>query len=71
MPTGTVLAFDEDAGYGTVRQHDGAAAGTERFFHCTAIADGTRTVEVGAEVQFEVVAGLRGVYEARGLRPSS
>jgi cold shock CspA family protein len=63
MPTGEVIEFDEDGGYGTVRQDDG----TERFFHCTAIADGTRTIEVGAAVQFDVVAGLRGVYEARRL----
>ncbi|OWY62265.1 hypothetical protein B7486_59370 [cyanobacterium TDX16] len=71
MPTGTVIEFDEDGGYGTVRQDatDGGAA-TERFFHCTAIADGSRTIEVGAEVQFEVVAGLRGVYEARKIRPA-
>jgi cold shock CspA family protein len=68
MPTGTVIEFDEDGGYGTVREHaaDGGP-GTERFFHCTAIADGSRTIEVGAAVRFDVVAGLRGVYEARRL----
>ena len=66
MPRGTVVEFDDDGGYGTVRE-DG---GTERFFHCTAIADGTRTIEVGTEVHFDVVAGLRGVYEARRLTPA-
>jgi cold shock CspA family protein len=71
MPSGTVVEFDEDGGYGTVRE-DAAEGGasTERFFHCTAIADGTRTIEVGAAVTFDVVAGLRGVYEARKLRPA-
>ena len=66
MPTGTVIEFDEHGGYGTVRQDDG----TERFFHCTAIADGSRTIAVGTDVRFEVVAGLRGTYEARGLTPA-
>jgi cold shock CspA family protein len=68
MARGTVVEFDDEGGYGTVRE-DGDA-GTGRFFHCTAIADGTRTIEVGAEVQFDVVAGLRGVYEARNLTPA-
>jgi cold shock CspA family protein len=67
MPNGEVIEFDEDGGYGTVRQDDG----TERFFHCTAIADGTRTIEVGTAVRFDVVPGLRGVYEARGISPAS
>jgi len=68
MARGTVVEFDDDGGYGTVREEgEDAGAGTERFFHCTAIADGTRTIAVGAEVTFDVVAGLRGVYEARNL----
>jgi cold shock CspA family protein len=36
--TGVVTAFDDAGGYGTVTQEDGV----ERFFHCSAIADGTR-----------------------------
>jgi cold shock CspA family protein len=63
---GTVVEFDEHAGYGTVRGADGS----EHFFHCTAIADGTRTIAVGAAVEYEVVAGRRGEWEAAGLRPS-
>ena len=71
MPTGVVVEFDEDGGYGTVRHaDDDPSPDAERFFHCTAIADGTRTIEVGTTVQFDVVAGLRGVYEARNLRPA-
>ncbi len=63
---GTVVAFDEAKGYGTVRVEDGR----EHFFHCTQIADGTRTIEVGARVDFEVVAGRLGRWEAVGLRPA-
>ena len=58
--TGTVVAFDVDKGWGTVRDVDG----TERFFHCTAIADGTRTIDEGAAVEFEVVPGRLGKWEA-------
>jgi CspA family cold shock protein len=63
---GQVAVFDEPAGYGTVRADDGR----EYFFHCTAIADGTRTIDVGARVAFEVVAGRRGRWEAAGLVPA-
>ena len=40
---GTVAWFDEAGGYGAV-EGDG---GEQWFFHCTAIADGSRTIEVG------------------------
>lgn len=63
--TGTVVAFDADQGWGTVRATDG----TELFFHCTRIADGTRTIEIGVPVTYDVVAGHRGRYEAADLRP--
>ncbi len=58
--TGEVVGFDEQRGYGTIRGDDGV----ERFFHCTAIADGTRRIPVGAEVVFAVVPGHRGEWEA-------
>jgi cold shock CspA family protein len=57
---GTVADFDEHAGFGTVRAEDGR----ELFFHCTQIADGTRRIEVGTAVRFEVVAGHLGTWEA-------
>jgi cold shock CspA family protein len=63
--TGVVTAFDEPVGLGTVT----ADRGDEHPFHCTAIADGTRTIEVGARVRFEVVAGRQGRWEATDLRP--
>lgn len=64
--TGTVAAFDDHAGVGTVRAEDG----TELFFHCTAIADGSRTIPVDVEVTFEIVAGHSGRWEATRLAPS-
>ena len=57
---GVVEAFDEPRGLGTIR----AADGTELPFHCTAIADGTRTIPIGARVAFDVVAGRLGRWEA-------
>ena len=62
---GTVAAFDEAKGWGTVRGDDG----TEHFFHCTAIADDTRTIEVGTAVRYEVVAGRSGRWEATAVKP--
>jgi cold shock CspA family protein len=61
---GSVVAFDDHAGFGTVRLEDGR----ELFFHCTAIADGTRTIAEGAAVTVAVVPGRRGRYEAADLR---
>jgi cold shock protein len=62
--TGTVSDFDEAKGYGTVR----AADGRDLFFHCTQIADGTRTIPVGVTVEFEVVPGRNGRWEASDIR---
>lgn len=60
---GVVAAFDDPEGYGTVRADDGR----EYFFHCTGVADGTRTIEVGLAVTFDVVPGRRGLWEATNL----
>lgn len=60
------MAFDEMVGRGTVRADDGQELG----FHCTRIADGTRTIAEGTVVDFEVVAGRGGTWEAANLRPS-
>lgn len=57
---GVVAAFDEHAGLGTVRAGDGR----ELLFHCTQLVDGSRTVEVGAAVRFEIVPGHLGRWEA-------
>ena len=65
MAQGEVIEFDDAAGIGTVRDDDG----TERFFHCTAIADGTRTIAVGTKVTYEVGPGRGGRWEAYRLTP--
>jgi cold shock CspA family protein len=64
---GTVTAFDEHAGHGKVRTSDGG----ELFFHCTAIADGSRTIDVGTPVTFAVVPGHHGRWEAADVVPGS
>lgn len=60
---GRVAAYDDAAGYGSVTHDE-----TEWFFHCSAIADGSRTVSVGAAVDFVLVPGHRGRMEARDVR---
>lgn len=61
---GTVTAFDEPAGLGTVRDDDG----NDHPFHCTALIDGSRTVAVGARVGFVLIPAHLGRYEAHQLR---
>ena len=61
--TGAVTSFDDDAGIGTVTGDDGV----EHFFHCTQITDGTRTIAVGTAVEFDVVAGRLGKWEAAAI----
>jgi cold shock CspA family protein len=60
---GVVASFDDPGGYGLVRGDDG----TELFFHCTALADGSRTVAVGTPVTYDVVPGHLGRWEATGI----
>lgn len=57
---GTVDRWDDHAGHGTVAGEDGSTY----FFHCTQIADGSRTIEQGTAVRFQVVAGHIGRWEA-------
>jgi len=61
---GRVVEFDDAKGYGAVEGDDGRF-----FFHCTAIADGSRTISVGAEVDYEVTPGHQGRWEATRLSP--
>lgn len=58
--TGTVTEFDEARGLGVITTRDG----TELPFHCTSIADGTRSIPVGERVRFVVVPGRAGRWEA-------
>jgi cold shock CspA family protein len=65
--TGRVASFDDAAGLGTVVA-DGS--GESWSFHCTRIADGSRTIPVGIWVTFEIEPGPTGL-EAVGLRRRS
>ena len=60
---GRVVAFDAHRGLGVVEDRDG----TRYDFHCTRIADGGRSVAVGAEVRYRVVPGALGRWEADAL----
>jgi cold shock CspA family protein len=64
--TGVVVAFDERRGLGEIEGSDG----TSYPFHCTRIADGSRTIAVKTAVEFEVVPGNLGTWEAAEITPS-
>ena len=63
--TGKVSAFSEPRGLGEITADDA----TVYPFHCTMIADGTRTIAVGTSVEFEIVPGPLGRWEAAAIRP--
>ena len=62
---GRVTGFDEHRGLGEITADDG----TVYPFHCTVIADGTRTIAVGTLVDFDVIAGHLGQWEAAPVTP--
>lgn len=65
VPRGTVVEFDEHVGLGHVEADDG-----QRYlFHCVEIADGSRTIAVGARVEFAVMVKF-GSPEAAQLHPA-
>ena len=64
---GQVSEFDEAVGLGLVT----TAAGESFPFHCTRIADGSRTIAVGTEVTFSVTAGRLGRWEASEVSPTA
>ncbi len=61
---GRVEDFDPVVGLGSVRADDGRTYP----FHCTQIADGSRTIDSGTLVEFDVVAGHLGRWEAAAIR---
>lgn len=61
---GEVVEFDDDRGIGCIKIGDRTAP-----FHCTAITDGTRHIEVGTIVALRMAAGRLGRAEARWVRP--
>ena len=63
--TGSVTEFDEDRGLGVVTDDGGRVYP----FHCTGIADGSRRIDTGLAVRFDVIAGRMGRWEAWGIEP--
>lgn len=59
---GVIADFDDTAGYGHIRTDDGGVV----FFHCTQIADGSRSIDTGLHVTFHRLAYL-GQYQAAGI----
>lgn len=64
---GRVASFDDAAGFGEVESDQG----TRYFFHCTQIADGSRTIEPGTPVDFELRPGHLGRWEATAVEPQA
>jgi hypothetical protein len=59
---GRVTEYDAERGLGTVAVGDVTYA-----FHCTAVADGTRLIDVDTDVAFLLAPGLGGELEGREL----
>ena len=62
MRTGTVTEFDADVGLGAVESE-----GVSYPFHCVEIADGSRSIDVGTEVTFDLLCKF-GRYEAASIQ---
>jgi cold shock CspA family protein len=60
---GRVDSFDPARGLGTVTD----ASGAHYAFHATAIADGSRRVDVGTRVSYSLAPGHGGRHEVRVL----
>ncbi len=56
---GTVTAFDKEVGLGEITRDDGFVVP----FHCIVIADGSRDILTGTDVDFDLMCKL-GRYEA-------
>ena len=65
MARGTVAEFDERRGLGSITAEDGSSYS----FHATRITDGSRRIAVGTTVDFEIVAGQLGRWEAAAIVP--
>ena len=63
---GVVGSFDAARGVGEIVGADGVTYP----FHSTVIADGSRTIAVGTSVEFEVIPGHLGRWEAAAVTAS-
>jgi cold shock CspA family protein len=64
--SGRIATFDDHVGRGEIE----ARGGMHFPFHCTAIADGSRTIAADAPVRFRLVIGPLGALEATAIRPA-
>ena len=65
MKEGTVKWFNDSKGFGFIEQD----SGTDVFVHHSAIkADGFKTLQEGARVQFDVVEGAKGPAAANVVK---
>ena len=62
--SGRVASFDDFVGRGEIE----AGGGMHFPFHCTSIADGTRTIAPDTEVKFRLVPGPLGTLEAVAVK---
>ena len=61
MEKGKVKWFNAEKGFGFIERE----GGTDVFVHFSAIAmDGYKTLQEGAEVQFDIVEGMKGAQAA-------
>lgn len=62
---GTVTAFDVHVGLGDITMTDGSVV----MFHCAEIADGSRQIDVGSDVECDIVMKFSRA-EASAIRPA-
>jgi|TARA_R110002110_G_scaffold9459_7_gene46470 cold shock CspA family protein len=60
---GVVSEFDGAVGLGVIMSGDGSS----HIFHVIEIADGTRSIDIGVDVSFDLLAKF-GRYEAANIR---
>jgi cold shock CspA family protein len=65
---GRVHTYDNAAGYGTILEDAAENVAGDWFFHCTAIAEGSRTIATEQPVSFALTPGHLGRYEATDIR---
>jgi hypothetical protein len=64
---GIVTEFDSDRGLGVLRTSEGRSF----TFHCVNIADGSRTIDVGARARGLRHVGLLGYDDVVNIEPQS
>ena len=66
---GEVAGFDEASGLGTIAFDcaDGGGDLVRLGFHCTQIADGSRSIDRGVKVRFRVMPVNLGLLEASSI----